>query len=145
MQKYKYSRKSKPSVRVRTIFYKLIIQMLNSPFLSSFLPQPITIHDVPGFSSFIPAGGKQTGSKCSWKATLDSSWKRKHILLKEKPIWLKIIDTTNLKQSDVIIMNNLRVILWMWNNLSNFHIFTIVWMWMSSRYTQLYGPIIDVS
>lgn len=41
----------------------------DSRFLSSFLPQPITVHIVPGCTSFRPAGGKHTGNKCSWKAT----------------------------------------------------------------------------
>lgn len=38
-------------------------------FLSSFFPQPITVHIVPRFIFFKVGGGRQIGSKCSWNAT----------------------------------------------------------------------------
>lgn len=43
--------------------------------VSSFLPQPMTVHTVPGRRSLL-AGGRHTGSKCSWKVTRDDSWKK---------------------------------------------------------------------
>lgn len=38
-------------------------------FLSSLLPQPMTVHIVPGLILFKCCGGKQMGSKFSWNAT----------------------------------------------------------------------------
>jgi hypothetical protein len=46
----------------------------SSLFLSSFLPHPITVQTVPASNSFISGGGRQTGNKCSWKATLVASY-----------------------------------------------------------------------
>lgn len=40
--------------------------------VSSFLPQPITVHTVPGWISSL-AGGRHTGNKCSWKVTREES------------------------------------------------------------------------
>lgn len=48
--------------------------------LSSRFPHPITVHKVPGLSSLF-AGGKQTGTKCSWNATLVLSWNKKKLKL----------------------------------------------------------------
>lgn len=42
--------------------------------VSFFLPQPITVHNVPGIN-WVLAVGRQTGLRCSWNWTRFSSWK----------------------------------------------------------------------
>lgn len=64
------------------IFVEKKLKRVCIPFFSSFLPHPMTVHDVPGLSSFIPAGGRHTGSRCSWKATRVASCFREIYLYK---------------------------------------------------------------
>lgn len=60
-------------VRMITIDYDLnIFRYVLS--VSFFLPQPITVHNVPGIN-WVLAVGRQTGLRCSWNCTRFSSWK----------------------------------------------------------------------